>query len=68
MTTADDFIRHMQNQDPAELDRDREEAWSRKQTEFVPTAQDLAEMDATADETLAAVEAARAWQEGQDTL
>lgn len=28
MTAADDFIRHMQGQDPAELDRLREEAWT----------------------------------------
>lgn len=30
MTATDDFIRHMQNQDPAELDHDRDEAWGRQ--------------------------------------
>ncbi|WUH94497.1 hypothetical protein OG900_33075 [Streptomyces sp. NBC_00433] len=32
MTAADDFIRHMQGQDPAELERDREEAWGGART------------------------------------
>lgn len=36
MTAADDFIRHMQEQDPVKLERDREEAWGGKpDTRFV---------------------------------